>query len=94
MNDPIVRDVEYYLDWLAKFRQRIEDDKAADRTDAKILGERMPEHPIAGWLIQQATWEGIGVLKWKAQNPDWRALYRATKQVQFPEDENPNPNRD
>jgi hypothetical protein len=71
----VERDAEYYLDWLAKFVQSVEDAKAARKARVKEFWPAMIEHPQSKWLVKRATWEGVGVLQFKAMNPDWKAQY-------------------
>jgi hypothetical protein len=80
MSDPLNdRPVSYYLDWLKEFRDDIE--AAAQDKEVKVreIGAPLRGHPQADWLIKNATWAGCGVLRFKAQNPDWLLQYQESR---------------
>ena len=91
MNDPLIdRPVAYWLDWLEDFRQRIEDEREDKKRVVNDIAAPLRGHPLPEWLVKRATWEGIGVLQFKARNPDWLAMYRASYD-RFHDDDDPRP---
>ena len=72
------RDVSYYLEWLADFRKRIEDEREVRSREA-LDSSSLRGHPLPEWLVKVSTWEGMGVLQFKATYPDWEQRYRASQ---------------
>lgn len=88
MADPLNdKPVSYYLDWLKDFRQRIDDERETRARVVRDLGAPLRGHPLPEWLVKRATWDGVGVLQFKALNPDWLLQYQASESRFVPPDD-------